>query len=189
MLDTDTVRAVLHFFCLFCSCEHLFLLLSSHGGFLFLASSWEHFPSVVWTTPSLVFSHSMSHYDNGQTVAAAAPSQVKLCPYDEEELAVWIRLLEAQFAAAGIKSQKLRYGNALSSLPKQVLRDILDIVNVCKESEQPFDLSKEVLLGQFGKSKWQSYFVLLRLPMEMQGLKPSVLMGKLEATSSSWCQP
>ncbi len=39
---------------------------------------------------------------------------------------------------------------------------------------------KNTLLGQFGKSKWQSYFELLRLPMEMQGLKPSVLMGKLK---------
>jgi hypothetical protein len=29
-------------------------------------------------------------------------------------------------------------------------------------------------------SKWQSYFELLRLPMKMQGLKPSVLMGKLK---------
>ncbi len=36
------------------------------------------------------------------------------------------------------------------------------------------------MLGQFGKSKWLSYFELLRLPMEMQGLKPSVLMGKLK---------
>jgi hypothetical protein len=39
---------------------------------------------------------------------------------------------------------------------------------------------KNNLLVQFGKSKWQSYFELLRLPMEMQGLKPSVLMGKLK---------
>ncbi len=36
------------------------------------------------------------------------------------------------------------------------------------------------MLGQFGKNKWQSYFELLCLPMEMQGLKPSVLMGKLK---------
>jgi hypothetical protein len=39
---------------------------------------------------------------------------------------------------------------------------------------------KNTLLRQFGKSKWQSYFELLRIPMEMQGLKPSVLMGKLK---------
>jgi hypothetical protein len=42
------------------------------------------------------------------------------------------------------------------------------------------DHLKNTLLGQFGKSKWQSYFELLRLPMEMQSLQPSVLMGKLK---------
>jgi hypothetical protein len=41
-------------------------------------------------------------------------------------------------------------------------------------------IKKNTLLGQFGKSKWQSYYELLRLHMEMQGLKPSVLMGKLK---------
>jgi hypothetical protein len=103
----------------------------------------------------------MSHSDNVQTVRVAATSLVKLCPYDEEEPAIWFRLIKVQFAAAGIKSHELRYANALASLPKQVLRDILDTVDVCNESDQPFDLLKEVLLGQFGKRKWQSYFELL----------------------------
>ncbi len=80
---------------------------------------------------------------------------------------------------AGIKSQKLKYANALASLPKQVLRDILDTLDVCNDSAEPFDFLKNTLLGEFGKSKWQSYFELLHLPMEMQGLKPSVLMEKL----------
>jgi hypothetical protein len=65
----------------------------------------------------------------------------------------------------------------LASLPKQVIFDTVDVSN---ESDQPFDLLQEVLLGQFGKSKWKSYFELLRLPMEMQGHKPSILMGKLK---------
>jgi hypothetical protein len=47
---------------------------------------------------------------------------------------------------------------------------------ICNDSNQPFDLLKTVLLGLFGKSKWQSYFELLCLPLEMQGLKPSLLM-------------
>jgi hypothetical protein len=47
--------------------------------------------------------------DNAQTVVAAATSQVKLCPYDEEEPAIWFRLIEVQFTAAHIKSQKIRY--------------------------------------------------------------------------------
>jgi hypothetical protein len=96
-----------------------------------------------------------------KAIVAAATAQVNLCPYDEEELAIWFRLIQSQFAAAGMKSQKLRYANALASLPRQVLQDILDTVDVCNESNKPFDLLKEVLLGQFGKSKWTSYFELL----------------------------
>jgi hypothetical protein len=59
----------------------------------------------------------------------------------------------------------------------QVLQDILDTLDVCNDSDELFDFLKNTLLGQFGKSKWQSYFELLHLHMEMQGLKPSVLMG------------
>ncbi len=70
-------------------------------------------------------------------VAVAATAQVKLCPYDEEKPQIWFRLIEAQFAAAGIRSQKLKYAKALASLPKQVLRDILDTLDVCKDSDKP----------------------------------------------------
>jgi hypothetical protein len=122
----------------------------------------------------------MSQNDLVQPVAASVISQVKLCPYDEEEPHIWFRLIEAQFAAAGIRSQRLKYANGIASLPLQVLREILDTIDVCIDSDQPFDHLKEVLLGQFGKSKWQSYFGLLNLLMEMQGLKPSTLMGKLK---------
>jgi hypothetical protein len=66
----------------------------------------------------------MAHNNLVQPVAVAATTQVKLCPYDEEERHIWFCLIEAQFAAAGIKSQKLKYANALASLPKQVLWDI-----------------------------------------------------------------
>jgi hypothetical protein len=122
----------------------------------------------------------MTRDDLATPVAAPATAQVKLCPYYEEEPHIWFRLIKAQFAAAGIKSQKLKYANALASLPKEVPRDILDTLDVCNGSDEPFDHLKNTLLGQFGKSKWQSYFELSCLPMEMQGLKPSVLMGKLK---------
>ncbi len=68
----------------------------------------------------------MTREDLNSPVTTAATAQIKLCPYDEEEPHIWFRLIEAQFAAAGIKSQKLKYANALASLPKQVLWDILD---------------------------------------------------------------
>jgi hypothetical protein len=143
-------------------------------------SSWDECPTTLWTAPAFSESVTMTREDLTHPVAAAATAQVKLCPYDEEEPHIWFRLIEAQFAAAGIRSPKLKYANALASLPKQVLRDIRDTLDVCNDSDEPFDHLKNTLLGQFGKSKWQSYFELLRLPMEMQGLKPSVLMGKLK---------
>jgi hypothetical protein len=107
----------------------------------------------------------MSREDLTHPVAAEATSQVKLCPYDEEEPHIWFCLIEAQFAVAGIKSQKLKYANALASLPKQVLQDILDTLDVCNDSDEPFDFLRNTLLGQFGKSKWLCYLELLRLPM------------------------
>jgi hypothetical protein len=58
----------------------------------------------------------MAQNDLVQPVAMAATSQVKLCPYDEETPHIWFRLIEAQFAAAGIRSEKLKYANALASL-------------------------------------------------------------------------
>jgi hypothetical protein len=122
----------------------------------------------------------MSQNDLTHPVAAAATTEYKLCPYDEEEPHIWFRLIKTQFAASGIRSQKLKYANALANLPKQVLQDILDTLDVCNNLNEPFDCLKDALLGQFRKSKWQSYFELLHLPMEMQGLKPSVLMGKFK---------
>ncbi len=92
----------------------------------------------------------MTREDLNYPIAAAATTQVKLWPYGEEEPHIWFRLIEAQFAAAGIKSQKLKYANALASLPKQVLRDILDTLNVCNDSDEPLDFLKNTLLGQFG---------------------------------------
>jgi hypothetical protein len=121
--------------------------------------------------------------EGGQPVTAAATTQVKLCPYKEEEPAIWFCLIEAQFAVAGIKSQQLKYANTLANLPKQVLLDILDSVDACNKLDQPFDDLKVVLLGQFSKSKWQSYFELLYLLLDMQGLEPTI-MGKLVSSDN-----
>jgi hypothetical protein len=91
----------------------------------------------------------------------------------------------------GNQVAKTQVRQCFGHLPKQVLRDILDTVDVCNESDQPFDLLKDILLGQFGKSKWQSYFELLRLPMgkKIQGLQAQNFHGKTQTTSSPWHQP
>jgi hypothetical protein len=81
-------------------------------------SSWDKWPTNLWTLPAFSDLANMTHEDLTSPVAAAATSQVKLCLHDEQEPHMWFCLIEAQFAAAGIKSHKLKYANALASLPK-----------------------------------------------------------------------
>jgi hypothetical protein len=82
----------------------------------FFYSSWDECPTNLWTLPTFSELANMTREDLNSPVAAAATALVKLCPYDEEEPHIWFRLIEAQFAAAGIKSQKLKYANALANL-------------------------------------------------------------------------
>jgi hypothetical protein len=51
-----------------------------------------------------------------ELTAVLVPSQLKLCPYDEEEPAFWFRLIEAHFPPAGNKSKKIKYANILANL-------------------------------------------------------------------------
>ncbi len=104
----------------------------------FFCSPWEDLHLATWSAPTFTTSPNMS-VEIGQPVAASAMTQLKRYPNDEEEPAIWFRLMKTQSAEAGIKSQKVKYANALAFLPKQVLHDILDTVYACNESDQPFD--------------------------------------------------
>ncbi len=117
--------------------------LSPHGGFPVLCFFLEFLCSCLGCPFICSFTKTCLTLQNAQTIAVTAASQVKLCPYDEEEPAIWFCLIICK--NSGTQS-------TLASLPKQVLQDILDRVDVCNDSDQPFDLLKEVLLGQFGKS-------------------------------------
>jgi hypothetical protein len=69
-------------------------------------SSWDECPTNPCTLPVFPDIPNMAPNYLVQSVAAAVTSQVKLCPYDEEEPHILFRLIEAQFAAAVIKSKK-----------------------------------------------------------------------------------
>ncbi len=147
-------------FCLPCFVCHLFFLFVEffHSGFSDPSFFLGTIPCNCLGYPLFWFSSKYVWNWQWSDCRGAVANQVKLCPYDEEEPAIWFCLIETQFAAAGIKLQKLRDTNALASLPNQVLWDILDTVDVCNESDQPFYLLKDGLPRKFGKSKRQSYF-------------------------------
>jgi hypothetical protein len=127
---------------------------------------------LYFCTPIRMSPENMTREDLTSPVAAAATSQVKLCPYDEEEPHIWFRLIEAQFSATGIKSKKLKYANALASLPKQVLRDILDTIDFCNNSHEPFNFFKNTLLGQFGKSSGSLTLNYFAFPWKCRASSP-----------------
>jgi hypothetical protein len=68
----------------------------------FFYSSWEVLHLAAWAIPTFANSPTMAQ-EVGQLTTAM--TKVRLCPYNEEEPAIWCCLIEAQFAAAGIKSQ------------------------------------------------------------------------------------
>jgi hypothetical protein len=111
----------------------------------------------------------MTRKDLTSPVAAATTSQVKLCPYDEEEPHIWFCLIEAQFAVAGIKAKKLKYANALASLPKQVLRDILD---ACNNSDVPFDFLKNTLLDSLERANGSLTLNCFAFPWKCRASSP-----------------
>jgi hypothetical protein len=91
-------------FCSAPSLEKIFVSSSNllpYSGFQFLFFVGR-VPN-LWTLPTFSDHQNMTREDLTSPVAAAATSQVKLCPYDEEEPHIWFCLIEAQFAAAGIK--------------------------------------------------------------------------------------
>ncbi len=47
---------------------------------------------------------------------------------------------------------KLKYANALASLPKQVLRDILNTLDICKDSAEPFNYLKNTSLASLERA-------------------------------------
>jgi hypothetical protein len=81
-------------------------------------SSWDNL-STIWISPAFSIPSNMSQNNLTHPVTEAAITRVKLCPYDEEEPHIWFRLIEAQFAAAGMRSQKLKYANALANCPSK----------------------------------------------------------------------
>jgi hypothetical protein len=69
-------------------------------------SSWDECPTNLWTLPAFSELSTMICDDLTHPVTAAATTQVKFYPYDEEEPHIWFRLIKAKFTAAGDQISK-----------------------------------------------------------------------------------
>ncbi len=122
----------------------------------------------------------MSCNDLTDLVAAAATAQVKLCPHDEEEHHIYFHLIEAQFAGGRDQIPKTQVCQCSDQPAQASPLGHFRHTRCLQRLRQAFWLLKKTLHSWFRNSKWQSYFELLHLPLEMQGLKPRVLIRKLK---------
>jgi hypothetical protein len=72
-----------------------------HSGFSVPSFFFKQRPFIAWAAPTFDFSENMLEIDNGQTT-----TQVKLCPYDEKEPAIWFCLIEGRNSSRRVSNRK-----------------------------------------------------------------------------------
>jgi hypothetical protein len=120
--------------------------------------------------------------------AAVAAVAVKLPPFWVDNAEVWFLQAEAQFAIAGITSERTAFYHVLAALPQHVVVSVLDVVRTAATATSPFTDLKNRLLSGYTQSKWSRMFQLIHHP-GLGDQRPSQLMDKMLALLSSGTTP
>jgi hypothetical protein len=123
-----------------------------------------------------------------QQPPAVAAVSVKLPPFWVDNAEVWFLQAEAQFAIAGISSERTAFYHVLTALPQHVVVSVLDVVRSAATAAAPFLDLKQRLLGGYTQSKWSRMFQLIHHP-GLGDQRPSQLMDKMLALLSSGTKP
>jgi hypothetical protein len=124
---------------------------------------------------------------------SAPPAQVsavavKLPPFWVDNAEVWFLQAEAQFAIAGITSERTAFNHVLAALPQHVVVSVLDVVLAAGTAAAPFTDLKTRLLGGYTQTKWARMFQLIHHP-GLGNQRPSQLMDKMLALLSAGTKP
>jgi hypothetical protein len=123
-----------------------------------------------------------------QPAVPMAAVAVKLPPFWVENAEVWFLQAEAQFAIAGITSEKTAFYHVLTALPQHVIVSVLDVVRSAATAASPFSDLKARLLGGYTQTKWARMFQLIHHP-GLGDQRPSQLMDKMLALLSDGTKP
>jgi hypothetical protein len=123
-----------------------------------------------------------------QQQPAVAAVSVKLPPFWVDNAEVWFLQAEAQFAIAGISSERTAFYHVLTALPQHVVVSVRDVVRSAATAAAPFSDLKQRLLGGYTQSKWSRMFQLIHHP-GLGDQRPSQLMDKMLALLSSGTKP
>jgi hypothetical protein len=120
--------------------------------------------------------------------ATTAAVAVKLPPFWVDNAEVWFLQAEAQFAIAGISSERTAFYHVLTALPQHVVVSVIDVVRSAATATSPFTDLKNRLLGGYTQSKWARMFQLIHHP-GLGDQRPSQLMDKMLALLSAGTKP
>jgi hypothetical protein len=120
--------------------------------------------------------------------ATTAAVAVKLPPFWVDNAEVWFLQAEAQFAIAGITSERTAFYHVLTALPQHVIVSVIDVVRSAATATAPFTDLKNRLLGGYTQSKWSRMFQLIHHP-GLGDQRPSQLMDKMLALLSAGTKP
>jgi hypothetical protein len=123
-----------------------------------------------------------------QPAVPVAAVAVKLPPFWVDNAEVWFLQAEAQYAIAGITSERTAFYHVLTALPQHVIVSVLDVVRTAATATSPFTDLKQRLLGSYMQSKWSRMFQLIHHP-GLGDQRPSQLMDKMLALLSSGTKP
>jgi hypothetical protein len=118
--------------------------------------------------------------------ATTAAVAVKLPPFWVDNAEVWFLQAEAQFAIAGVTSERTAFYHVLTTLLQHVVVSVIDVV--WSAATALFTDLKNHLLGGYTQSKWTRMFQLIHHP-GLGDQRPSQLMDKMLALLSAGTKP
>ena len=74
-----------------------------------------------------------------------------------------------------------KYSLARAKLPKSIMDVYTRELDALFLQDDPYEALRHFVILQFGKSKWLSYFELLRLPSTVEDIRLSLVYGKLRS--------
>ncbi len=113
---------------------------------------------------------------------------VKLPSFWIDNPRAWFIQADSQFAISNITVSTTKFYHILSSLPKEVIDTVVDIVEEIGTYDDPYAHLKDRLLTGFKVTKWARMSQLIHHP-GLGDLRPSQLMSKMLALLTPGHQP
>ena len=119
----------------------------------------------------------------GDPAAVVAAVAVKLPTFWTDNPRAWFIHADSQFDISNITVSRTKFNHILSSLPKEIIDTVVDIVEQIATFDDPYNALKDRLLGGFKITRWARMSQLIHHP-GLGDLRPSQLMSKMLALLS-----